>query len=131
MPNILYRNDFWESVKDICLVYKFDDIKVTSLIKIFKQTKSKNELLPTQYFPSDKKSGKTTKGDIFNPYYLNDIYHCHFGIKANGDPLLVYRIINSDIKLVCLTTHHEMFNLKEKFVLKYGNDMPVREETEP
>jgi hypothetical protein len=127
MLKIKYDDYFWKSVKDICLVNKYDDIRVLSLVKIFETHKATETPLPEQHFRVDKKSGKNKNNDIFKPYHLNNIYHCHLGIKNNGDPLLVYKKENNDIKLICLTTHHEMFNLKEQFVNQYNDEFPIKE----
>jgi len=79
----------------------------------------------------DKSSEKDSNGVVFKPYKINQFRHCHTGLKPNGDPLIVYRLCNGGdtIKLVCISTHDEMFEKTRRdfFVKKYKNEFPREE----
>jgi hypothetical protein len=68
---------------------------------------------------TDKSSAKDDQGRVFRPYARNQYRHTSFGLSANGDPVLAFRVLgNGDIMIVCLTTKHEMFGLRTRTQFK-------------
>ena len=122
MADISFSQYFLKSIKES----KFDQIKLEDHVKSFIEWKKFN-IIPYIPFKVDKSSSQDDQGKVFKPYARNQYRHCHCGFKLNGDPLIVYRVLNDGtIRIICVTTHDEMFNKnkRDNFIKKYNNEFP-------
>ena len=120
MPKVYFSSYFASTFEKAAEVHGAK--LMVDLVADFVLWKEQN-LNPTRL--TDKSSARDSRGRIFLPYQQNQFRHVSFGLRKNGDPVLAFRLLpNGDVMVVCITTKHEMFGLKEQFKRAFATEFP-------
>lgn len=84
-----------------------------------------NVEIPIKPFNWDKSSSVNDKGEVFQPYKLNQVRHCRLKENGRKDPIIAYRILpNGNILLLGITNHFMMFTKRNEFVNNHKEEIP-------
>lgn len=114
---------FDPSIGQMAAILGIDQATLETRIEEFIDFKSANGCsVPFTQYGEDKPSGTNLRGESIRPYLDDHHWHCHLSISAPGDPMIAYRLLDTGIRLVCITTHKLCFAQRADFIRQHADE---------